>query len=481
MTSESDRTVAAGSDDATGEGLRAPQLGADALRALFTALPDGVVVADRNGSILHVNDQLLEQFGYERDELLGRPVDELLPLDQRSAHRDHRRGFVAEPRTRPMGAGLELWGRRRDGDVFPVEIALGHYGADDSLIVVAAVRDVTTRRADERRLRTLLHLVDNVREGVIVLDAKTNQITYANSGAAHLAGYSREELVTMTPADVLPALGESRRFDSPAVVDGIAAAFSQEVVLCRRDGAEIPVEVMVSLPYSDERDEHAVFAIVHDIRERRAREADQRATLELEARLADRERIARDLHDTVIQELFGVGLGLQAAAGQCDGPLRDKILDAVDSQDQIIRDIRMAIFGMTVHHRNHDELLDQALVVVAESERVLGFRPAFRAEGPLNTVIPPDVTKQLIPTLRELLSNAARHSAAARVEIDLSCSGSEVKLVVSDNGNGIADRSQAGNGLANLASRAGQLGGRFTIGAAPDGGTRAEWVVPLDG
>src|SRR3989442_3711835 len=124
---------------------------------LLEAAPDAMVCAERDGRIALVNAQTERLFGYGRDELVGQPVEILVPDDVRDAHPGHRAGYVADPRPRPMGAEMQLAGRRRDGTTFPAEVSLSAIDTDEGILVSAAVRDVTERQeiqAERERLRT---------------------------------------------------------------------------------------------------------------------------------------------------------------------------------------------------------------------------------------------------------------------------------------------------------------------------------------
>jgi PAS domain S-box-containing protein len=122
------------------------------VRGLLDAAPDATVVADSRGVIVFANAQVREVLGYEPDALIGVNVDELLPERLRSAHGGHRAGFMSAPRVRPMGAGLDLYARRRDGSEFPIEISLSPVSTDRGLLVISAIRDVTERKAFEVEL-----------------------------------------------------------------------------------------------------------------------------------------------------------------------------------------------------------------------------------------------------------------------------------------------------------------------------------------
>ena len=125
------------------------------LRGLLESAPDGIVIVDSTGTILLVNTQAQKMFGYEEAELIGRPVEDLLPDQLRARHLEHRHGYMQNPTTRPMGIGLSLSGRRRDGTEFPVEISLSPMPTPDGVLVTSVIRDVTERRRIEEHVRTL--------------------------------------------------------------------------------------------------------------------------------------------------------------------------------------------------------------------------------------------------------------------------------------------------------------------------------------
>jgi PAS domain S-box-containing protein len=113
---------------------------------LLETAPDALVGVDQDGVIRFVNHQTESLFGYERDDLVGQPIEMLVPESRRAVHRVHRQGYVQHPRDRAMGTGLKLRGRRRDGTHFPVDIALSHIDTGEGLFVIAAVRDMSERK-----------------------------------------------------------------------------------------------------------------------------------------------------------------------------------------------------------------------------------------------------------------------------------------------------------------------------------------------
>jgi PAS domain S-box-containing protein len=126
------------------------------LAGLLDAAPDAIVAADESGLILLINAQAERLFGYDRDDLVGKSIELLVPESLRDSHSSYRTGYARNPRPRPMGSGLDLAGRRKDGTTFPAEISLSSFRAGGSTIFAAAVRDATGRRRAESKFRGLL-------------------------------------------------------------------------------------------------------------------------------------------------------------------------------------------------------------------------------------------------------------------------------------------------------------------------------------
>jgi len=207
--------------------------------------------------------------------------------------------------------------------------------------------------------------------------------------------------------------------------------------------------------------------------------ADARRDAEQVTVLQDRERIARDLHDLVIQRLYATGMSLQGAMPLIHRPeVADRVSRAVDALDDTIGDIRSAIFALqTRHDIKQASLREQVLQIIDEMTGPLGFAPSLSLTGDLSERVPDDIAGNMLGALRESLSNAARHAEASRIDVLVEV-GSEVVLVVRDNGIGLRDVTRR-SGLANLAERAEQLGGTLKVGAADGRGTELHWQVPL--
>jgi signal transduction histidine kinase len=200
--------------------------------------------------------------------------------------------------------------------------------------------------------------------------------------------------------------------------------------------------------------------------------------------LEDRDRIAQDLHDLVIQRLFAVGLGLQSVTPRVgDADVAEKVSGFIDDLDGTIQAIRTAIFSLTEPVDRAGGLRSEVLEVVTESAAILGFEPVLTFAGPIDSLVPDAVRPDLLAVLREALSNVARHAAARGVTVHLLVDPGEgtVSLVVEDDGTGLRPDRVPGQGTATMRARAERRGGGCRMAAGEDGGTRVTWTVPLDG
>ncbi|MEI7991883.1 MAG: PAS domain S-box protein [Actinomycetota bacterium] len=321
---------------------------------LLEAAADATLVVGPDGLINHANRRTAEVLGWQPTELIGLPVEVLVPPTSRTAHASLRKMFDASPKPRMMGAGLELTAVHRDGHEVPVEISLSPLVTEEGQFVVIAVRDISYR----------LHIVSQL-----------------SATAAKLA-----------------------------VVD-------------------------------------------------------------------ERDRIARDLHDNIIQRLFAAGLHLQASLGRPDQD--PQLVGVIDEIDEAIKQIRTIIF--TMHSlRGMDAGFESAVrLVLAESSRVLGHHPSLIQHGVL-ALVPDSLASEAVDVIRELLTNVAKHARATHSSVNISVEDNWLTVTVADNGVGPdQDVTPAGLGLGNLSQRATGHGGRFSFDAGEIVGSAAVWAVPL--
>ncbi|HYZ54196.1 MAG TPA: GAF domain-containing protein [Streptosporangiaceae bacterium] len=200
--------------------------------------------------------------------------------------------------------------------------------------------------------------------------------------------------------------------------------------------------------------------------------------------LEDRERIARDLHDLVVQRLYATGMSLEGTVAMIDRPeVAARVRRAVDAMDETIRDIRAAIFALQSRAQDEQPNLREAVVgVVEEMTALLGFAPSVRLGGKLAGPVRPQAAEGMLTALREALSNTARHAKASRADVSVDVDAGDFLTVrVADDGIGIEAGGRR-SGLCNLRRRAGELGGELRLGTLPDGtGTEVIWRVPRTG
>lgn len=303
-------------------------------------------------------------------------------------------------------------------------------------------------------------------------------VSKAKALAAARASSARDLVISLTGLAVfLAALWVVyRRVTRPIskLSEGVRAASSQPdpAPLAVRGPAEVSTLV------EDFNELIAAAAQRRELAERlrRSERADEQ---ERELRLlADRDRIARDLHDTVIQQVFATGLSLASASQLITDEMARKRVDkSVAELDGVLRQIRNVIFA--AQRGQSGGLRDSVLSLAREATRVLGFEPTVAFTGPVETLIPDYVADQLLATLREALSNVARHASAHWAEVNVTV-GDDIALTVQDDGVGLHPVDHPGGlGLENMRARAEQLGGHFTAEPRGGGGTSLEWRVPL--
>jgi two-component system sensor histidine kinase DevS len=459
--------------------LPAPS-GGDELSAFLQLSPDGVVVVDRAGCITTVNDRAGEMFGWPPAELAGHSVEDLVPGPRRTRHEGLRERYQVSPHTRAMGAGLDLAAARRDGTRFPVDISLTAYTAPDGApLVIAVIRDMTEQRRRDRDTARLAALVQSSDAAMLSIDPE-QRVDSWNPGAQLAFGYRADEIVGR---DVMTLVPEGVQGETRALYERAASGERVEFFDAPRlhqDGHEVPMGITLSAM----RDATGAFIgwseVMRDRTERvrlharlAAAEADRQV-------LADRERIARDLHDVVIQRIFAAGMGLQGLASTIDPqtPTHERLARIITELDTAVREIRTSIFTIRQQPGDVATLRGRVLDIGTEMTAALGFRPTFDFRGPIDLVVTGDVGDAVVAVVHEGLANIAKHAQATEARVRVLADPTSVRVIVADDGIGMPSSGRR-SGVANMAARANQLGGSLQIEGGPDGGTTLTMTLPI--
>jgi PAS domain S-box-containing protein len=439
------------------------------------------VIADPSGRIMMLNAQAEELFGYAQSELVGRPVEVLVPAPQRSVHALHRGAYTDHPRTRPMGAGLQLMARRKNGSEFPVEISLSPVQTRDETLITAVVRDITERRRSEDAIRAQAQLLDLAQDAIIVL-GRDGRVQYWNNGAEYTYGWTAEEALGR-PLDELLQSASPGSHEEMMQALSLSNSWEGELEHTRQDGRRIIVASRIVVQRAPDGTLNSIMEINRDITERRQLERDRERLLLESDRQQDRERIGMDLHDGIIQSIYAVSLGLEAAAEDVASEpeaAQRAVNTAIDQLGDVIRDVRSYIFELRPSRFSSD-LGESFEEMIRDFEKGASMRVESHIEKPLPELAE-DECAMLFHIAREALTNARKHANASVVRIGLRREGERVRLTVEDDGAGFdatARHVEDRRGLRNMQMRATTIGAEFKLESTPGAGTMIAVHLPI--
>ena len=487
----------------------------ESLRAAFEQAPVGIAITrvDDRGrrTFVRTNVAFTDMFGYAPDALDGLDTGVLVPAEHREGSR------TATPK--------DLRGRtvtrryvRRDGRALWAEVRateLDLHAEDDTLFLVHAV-DVTSRFVAERQARKQAQVTECIadvaqaalarRPEAFVFEriaAGAREVLESDAGAVLLAGPDDvpEHRWAATVGDLAETLADA---PDPDLVEVLLDLAPDAAAALAALPAEVPerysrlVGTMVLAPFgqADSPPYGAVMAcrapgapgFTEEDTQRLSRLATQtqvavhlaraRADQQRLALLEERQRIARELHDTVIQDVIAVGMQISSDVdAESDAERQERDLEKVSRLEAATRNLRRAVFELRGSSRR-SQTATEVTEIAAEASRMLGHFPSVMFSGPVDT-LPVQVADDLVAVLREALANTARHADATRTAVSLAVAEGSVTLTVDDDGVGLPGTPRVGYGLDYIGERARRHGGQLVLGPGPVVGTRLVWTCPL--
>lgn len=416
------------------------------LRTVIESVPNGIIMINGSGKIILANSELEKMFGYDRDELLDKQIEDLVPSRFRAKHPGYRENFAQSPSKRQMGAGRDLAGLRKDGTEIPVEIGLNHIQAGDGVFMIASIVDITERKRQEERFRTI---VESVPSGIIMID-DSGTIVLSNSETERMFGYEKGELFGKKVEMLVPnrIRGHHPELRKQFSVDPQKRQMGagRDLTGQRRDGSEIPVEIGLNPIHTGEG--NYVLASIVDITERKFIETKlHKAYGEVQQKNEEMEQfvytVSHDLKSPLVTSMSFLGFLREDLK-------EHKMEDVMDSLErlekahkrmqQLINDLlqlsRVGRLGLQPEEVHLQDILDD--VIESQSEKINS--KGIRIEVPVRLPTMVVDRGRIQQVFENLLNNALKYGmgeAELKVEILFKETVFDICICVKDHGPGI--------------------------------------------
>lgn len=432
-------------------------------RQAVESAPNAIVMVNASGTILLVNVQTEMSFGYSRTELVGQPVEMLMPERFRNAHTGYRQAYLADPVSRPMGAGRDLYGLRKDGTEFPVEIGLGLIENREETLVLSSIIDITERKRLEHRFRQAVESAPNA----IVMVNESGIILMVNAQAELSFGYSRTEMTGQAVEMLVPErfrvahIGFRQAYLAEPVSRPMGVG--RELYGLRKDGSEFPVEIGLGL--IDDADGTIILSSIIDITERK------NANDNLKAALQEKEMLLKEVYHRVKNNLQVVSSLINLQAGNVKNEATVDLLK--QSADRIKA---MALLHEKLYHSKDLARIDFNEYIRSLVDHLLfgyGTRSGKIKIGMNidNVFLDVDTAIPCGLIINELVSNALKHAfpddRPGEIGITFTHAQDQFMLAIADNGIGLpADldfKKSTSLGLQLVDSLTNQLMGQMSL------------------
>jgi PAS domain S-box-containing protein len=467
-------------------------------RGVLESAPDALLIVDREGKIQIVNTQVEKIFGYRREELLGKPIEMLIPERFREQHQLHRADYALSPRARTMGSGLQLYGLHRNKYEFPIDVSLSPLETDEGTLFTAAVRDTTLRKRQEKELQESEEKLRLVFAGVedyaiYLLDPKGCVVSW-NEGAERLYGYTSDEITGQNVTRFYTSEDQaSARPELALETARKQGRFESEELRVRKDATRFLAH-SITTALRDENGNLKGFArISQNITERKRTEEEIKQSREalrtLASRLVDsqeieRRRLARELHDEFGQLLTGLKMQLETAAHMSADQLRKELREAESQVSQLIAQTRNMSLELSPTMLDDLGLLPALLTQIDRYSAQTKVKVDFKQSGLEDKRFPSKVETAAYRVVQEALTNVARYAKVKQASVRVMAHDGALSLQVEDKGIGFDPEAAlamaSSSGLVGMRERILAVGGQLSMESSPGRGTRIIAQIPLE-